>query len=627
MCGIVGILNLKGEPVSTVILHKMVDAVTHRGPDNEGYHIDGSVGFGHRRLAIIDRSAAGLQPMLTQDSRFMISYNGEVFNFQELRVELEGLGHSFKSRTDSEVVLHSYAEWGKESIKRFNGMFAFGIWDGRQRMLFLARDRYGIKPLYYYHDENVFIFASEIKALLRHPALKAQVNSKALLEYFTFQNIFTDQTLFKGVKLLPPGHTAFLKVEEPGKLQLQKYWDFDFREPAGTSNQQECEEEFKRLFAQGVRRQLVSDVPVGAYLSGGIDSGAITAVAAQQIPYLASFTCGFDLSSVSESEMGFDERKRAEHLSYFFKTELYEVVLKAGDMQRILNDLVWHLEDLRVGQCYPNYYVSRLASKFVKVVLSGTGGDELFAGYPWRYYRGAKNEHFKEYIQRYYKSWQRLVPEETIQELFQPDVWKEMKDISTAEIFSAVMSSAHQEPKTPEDYINNSLYFEAKTFLHGLLMVDDKLSMTHGLECRVPFLDNDLVDFAMTVPVRYKLRNLGQTAIWVDENEVRPKRELYFEKTSDGKLIVRNVLGQYMPADYVTNFKQGFSAPDASWFRKESLHFIRSSFIENRARIYDYLREDTVRELVNEHLNGEKNRRLLIWSLLSFEWWLKNFVG
>ncbi len=625
MCGIAGIVNRSGAPVSPSTIEAMTGAMAHRGPDGEGHHVDGNVALGHRRLAIIDLTPAGSQPMSNESGDILITYNGEVYNFRELRAELEAKGHRFRSRTDTEVIVHAYEAWGADCVHRFNGMFAFAIWDRPRQRLFLARDRYGVKPLYYYQDRDVLLFASEVKALLQHPALKADVDPYTLLEYFTFQNVFTDRTLFKGVKLLPAGHTATLQTGNAGDLRIHKYWDFNFREPNEAGELREYEEELYHLFAQAVRRQLVSDVPVGAYLSGGMDSGAITAVAAQEIPRLTSFTGGFDLSSASGLELGFDERERAEALSYRFQTEHYEVVLKAGDMERVMPDLVWHLEDLRVGQCYPNYYVSRLASKFVKVVLAGTGGDELFGGYPWRYYRAVDNHSFEEYVQKYYKYWQRLVRNKVIHTLFQPHIWDIIKDTWTIDIFRDTINHNRQNLTSPEEYVNRSLYFEIKTFLHGLLLVEDKLSMAHGLETRVPFLDNDLVDFAMRLPVRTKLRDLDRV-VRIDENEPGHKVKKYIGKTNDGKIILRNVLGRYMPDQYVNGVKQGFSGPDGSWFKGESLDYVRDLILNGDACIYDYLRRDTVSELVNQHLNGERNRRLLIWSLLSFEWWLRQFV-
>jgi len=625
MCGIVGVCNFNSEPVTQQLLKNMTDIIAHRGPDGEGQYTDGSVGLGHRRLAIIDLSPTGHQPMLNSRGDLVITYNGEVYNFRELRGELEQKGYQFKSRTDTEVILKAYDAWGVDCVYRFNGMFAFAIWDRKKRCLFLARDRYGIKPLYYYHGSRVLLFASEIKAMLQHPVLQAKVDPYALLEYFTFQNIFSDRTLFEEVKLLPAGHTAKLWIDGSDRFQTEQYWDFDFREPDQAKDIREYEEELHRLFVQAVRRQLVSDVPVGSYLSGGMDSGAITAVASQEIPYMTTFTGGFDLSSASGLELGFDERERAEALSYQFKTEHYQVVLKAGDVERVLPDLTWHLEDLRVGQSYPNYYVSRLASKFVKVVLAGTGGDELFGGYPWRYYRAVNNQSFDDYVAKYYKYWQRLVNNQTIHRLFQPHVWEIVKESQTIDAFRGVINHNRQDLITPEEYVNRSLYFEIKTFLHGLFLVEDKLSMAHSLETRVPFLDNDLVDFAMRLPVRTKLRDLEQV-IRMDENEPGPKTKKYIGRTDDGKIILRNVLGRYMPREYVNGVKQGFSGPDGSWFKGDSLEYVRHFVLNNSAHLYDFLRKDTVEQLIKQHMRGDANRRLFIWSLLNFEWWLRKFL-
>jgi len=274
MCGIAGILNLNNEPVSPVLLKRMTDTIVHRGPDGEGHFSDGPLGLGHRRLAIIDLSPAAHQPMMTLDGRHVISYNGEIYNFQELRVELETLGHSFHSQSDTEVVLAAYAEWGVKALDRFNGMFAFAIWDKKTKELFIARDRYGIKPLYYSFLGNVFIFASEQKAILEHPAAKREIDLEGLIEYFTFQNFFSGKNLLKGIHTFPAGHWAKISsFSHTGKLNTIQYWDYNFNESEKLKDEREYVEELDRLFVQAVRRQLVSDVDLGAYLSGGIDSG------------------------------------------------------------------------------------------------------------------------------------------------------------------------------------------------------------------------------------------------------------------------------------------------------------------------------------------------------------------
>ncbi len=626
MCGITGIFNVDGSSISGDVLKQMTYIIKHRGPDGEGFWTDNFIGFGHRRLAIIDLSSLGNQPMKNGDGSLIITYNGEVYNFKELRKELETKGYKFTSKTDTEVVLKSYQEWGKECIKKFNGMFAFAIWDKKNKELFLARDRYGIKPLYYYFKNNVFLFGSEIKSILQHPYVAVKVSIPALNEYFSFQNIFSDLTLFEGIKLLPPASTISIKLNDSRSFKIEKYWDYHF-EDIDNLAKLEFIEELNRLFKQAVTRQLVSDVEIGSYLSGGMDSGSITCVAAQNIKNLKSFTCGFDLSSASGLELAFDEREKAEFLSYLYKTEHYEIVLKAGDMERIMPELIWHLEDLRVGQSYPNYYVSRLASKFVKVVLSGAAGDELFAGYPWRYYNAVVNDGFDQYVEEYYRYWLRLIPDSLKPKFYQPNIYPEILKYQTKNIFKSVLNNPKVKhvPSTQEEYINNSLYFEIKTFMHGLLVVEDKLSMAHSLETRLPFLDNDLVDFAMKMPVKYKLRNYKNIER-INENEPGNKPEKYFKKTNDGKIILRKVLNSYVPQHYTNGIKQGFSAPDASWFKGESIDYVKKLLFDEKARIYEFLQPETVKKVLNEHFSSKRNRRLLIWSLLCFEFWLKTFI-
>lgn len=625
MCGIAGYINIDGAPASLETLQRMTDAIIHRGPDGEGHYVEGGVAIGHRRLSIIDLTPAGHQPMISQDGQLVLSYNGEIYNFRELRAELETLGHEFKSRTDSEVVLNAWVEWGKECITRFNGMFAFAIWDKRDQSLYLVRDRYGIKPLYYAQWGATLLFGSEQKAILEHPDARRLLDKKALLEYFTFQNIFTDRTLLENVKLLPP---ATILCQSFGGHShwptFHRYWDYRFREPDRPGDQREYREELDRLMRQAVSRQLVSDVPLGSYLSGGMDSGTLTALAARELPYIKTFTCGFDLSSASGIELAFDERVKAEAMSALFKTEHYEMVLKAGDMERCLPKVAFHIEEPRVGQSYPNYYAAQLASKFVKVVLSGAGGDELFGGYPWRYYRATSCNDFEHYIDQYYLYWQRLVDNRYIKRLFAP-IWDDVKDVWTRDIFRDVFLTHDNELDRPEDYINHSLYFEAKTFLHGLFVIEDKLSMAHSLETRVPFMDNDLVDFAMRCPVNLKLNNLAEV-VRINENEPGDKQGKFFQNTKDGKQILRDVMRTYIPDDIANATKQGFSAPDASWFKGDSIEFVKETLLNSNALIYDIMDRLTIEDLLVEHLKGVQNRRLLIWSLLNVETYLRGCI-
>lgn len=622
MCGIAGVFHTDGSPVSLQLLQRMTAAVAHRGPDGEGHFADAGVGLGHRRLAIIDLSQAGRQPMGNEDGSVLIVYNGELYNYQKLRVELQAKGHHFQSRTDTEVVLHAYEEWGQDCLLRFNGHFAFAIWDGNRRKLFLARDRFGVKPLYYWFHDGRLLFGSEIKSILADARVPRRVSAEALGEYFTFQNILSDRTLFEGVRILPPGHS--LTLAPNGEPVLEEYWDYQFPEQPLQISAEEAAEEVYRLFVNAVTRQLMSDVPVASYLSGGMDSGSITAVARQHLGRLMTFTCGFDMSSASGLELAFDERTTAEVMANLFKTEHYEVVLHAGDMEHVMPELIWHLEDLRVGQCYPNYYVARLAGKFAKVVLSGAGGDELFAGYPWRYYRGLTHGNQHQYIQNYYDFWQRLTPDEEKASLFSPQTYARLQQHSTFDVFRGVFGKREMPLETNEDCVNASLYFELKTFLHGLLVVEDKVSMAHSLETRLPFLDNDLVDFALKLPARHKLRNLNQLPQTVDEDQIG-KKLLYEFQSGDGKTVLRSAMSRLIPPSVTERAKQGFSAPDASWFRGESIDYINQLLRDRRAMVYEFLNYGYVTRRLDQHVSGKTNSRLFIWSVLSLEWWLRNY--
>jgi len=671
MSGIAGILNLKKEPVEPYAIKQMCDVITYRGPDDAGYalfslatrqqrpenfwlemtdndfkyknaHLApiesdyardeiGSrrwhLALGHRRLAVIDLTARAHQPMSDHAKSICITYNGEIYNFKDLRVELEKAGYTFFSNSDTEVIINSYKQWGIDCVKKFNGMFAFALWDNERNKLFLARDRYGVKPLYYYYKNRILVFASEIKPILQSGHVKGELDLEALNEYFTFQNIFTDRTLFKDIKLLPSGSFIELDLtaEPKNTLRINEYWDYAFSTEEFRLSQAEATEELRRLFAQAVIRELVSDVPVGSYLSGGMDTGSITAIARKYFGRICTFTCGFDLSSASGLELGFDERRHAEFLANLLKTEHYEVVLHAGDMEQVMPELIRHLEDLRMGQSYPNYYAARLASKFVKVVLSGAGGDELFGGYPWRYYRGINPKDMNDYLARYYDYWQRMVADDDKKKLFNHDVYQQVKDYSTFEVFCSVFDRSDIVPQTNEDYIAKSMYFEIKTFLHGLFVVEDKISMAHSLETRVPFLDNDLVDFALKIPVTLKLSNLDRM-VTIDEDELGKLRR-YYQTTSDGKKILRQAMQELVPREILEREKQGFSAPDASWFRGESIDYVKQLLLDPKAKIYEYLNPDYIQRRLEEHVSGKFNHRLFIWSLLSFEWWNREFMG
>lgn len=607
MCGIAGIYNLSNRPVSKYHIKGMSGTLSHRGPDNQGVFVEGEIGLAHRRLRIIDLCSRADQPMQDFERKVVIVYNGMIYNFREIRERLIGYGFRFRSQTDTEVVLNSYLKWGYACVDKFNGMFAFAIWDRLKESLFLARDRYGIKPLYYYYDGNRFIFASEIKAIIKNRDIQREVDPEAMVEYWTFQNIFSDRTLFKGIKILPAG---CLMAVNRKQLRIERYWDFDF---SGYSNDSKSVQShirsLREVFPCAIKRTLISDVPLGSYLSGGLDSGAIVSVASKFLPHLKTFTAGFDTSGAMGIEVNFDERPIAIKTAKRFNTDYHEIVVKPGQMLDVLPKLIWHLEDLRVGMCYHNYLIARFAKQFVKVVLSGTGGDELTGGYPWRYQRIFKARNNAEFADSYYNYWIRLIPDTEKDKFFTNNFLRKIKGYSARKVFEDVCSRFNPpdaKVSKPELFLNKAFYFEAKTFLHGLFIVEDKISMANSLETRVPFLDNELVEYLQKVPPLYKVSYHGKDA-W-------------------GKLILRRLMKGKLPEEVLSAPKMGFTTTDASWFRREGDNYVRDILLSGRSLKRGFFRKSYVSKVVSEHSKGKNNHRLLIWSLLCFEWWNRIFI-
>jgi asparagine synthase (glutamine-hydrolysing) len=640
----------------------MCDTIAHRGPDDAGYtffrlsenklgeggywcefvdaefkHInehlpvfggdyfkeetskqDFSVGLGHRRLAIIDLTHYGHQPMSSSDRRYWVVYNGEIYNYPEIREELQAKGHVFRTRSDTEVLLHLWEEYNIDCLPMLDGMFAFAIYDRIDNRLVLARDRFGVKPLYYAFLDRFLVFASEVKGILASGLVEPEINTDAMAEYFTFQNIYRSHTLFKTVHLLQPGE--FLEVI-PGigkKAEPKRYHTGFPMADVSCSSADAAKAMIAEAFQEAVNRQLISDVEVGSYLSGGMDSGSIVAVAGRSIPRLMTFTGGFDLTNVDGIEQGYDEREIAEKLSYLLQTEHYAVVLHAGDMPAAMEQIAWHVDDPRVGMCHQNWYVAKLASKFVKVCLAGAGGDELFAGYPWRYRNGAGASTVDEFDLAYYHYWHRLLPPEELPFLFSAELREYYQ--GTWDSFQGVMSSAppwQEELTTFDNLLQRALYFEFKTFLHGFLIIEDRISMAHSLETRVPFLDNQLVDLAwrLTPTLKLKAESLQENA-----------KGRYFE-SAEGKAILRHAMQNYLPKEFLHQPKQGFSPPDENWYRGPSVDYIKSILLDKRAQERPWFDQEFVRLKLNEHFEGKCNHRLLIWSLLSFEWLQRHFIN
>ncbi|MCA8943000.1 MAG: asparagine synthase (glutamine-hydrolyzing) [Planctomycetes bacterium] len=661
MCGISGIVRLGDRPIPDTAIKHMCDAIAHRGPDDAGYaffkpgrgdrgrggswydftdaefrhlneHLpvfhgeycrreleqqDSWVALGHRRLSILDLTHKGHQPMATPDQRYWVVYNGEIYNFRELRERLESRGYTFSTRTDTEVLLHLWEEFGEASLGMLNGMFALAIYDRLDNELVLARDRFGVKPLYYAITPEHFVFGSEAKGILASGLVEARIDPASLVEYFTFQNLYGDKTLWHSIKLLEPGHYLRLRPGLGEEPRMRRYFegfsavDSSLREDPGSIPDRVAES-----FRSAVQRQLVSDVPVGSYLSGGMDSGSIVAVAGREIPRMHTFTGGFDLTNVNGLEQGFDERREAERLSYLLQTEHYDVVLHAGDMPAAMDKITWHMDDPRVGMCHQVWYVAKLASRFVKVCLAGTGGDELFAGYPWRYRLALQGVRDPEWSQRYFDYWHRLLPRGELPALFAPDLrrWLDAPRHS----FDAVVASApdwRDDLSDAENLLQRSLHFEFKTFLNGLLVTEDKISMAHSMESRVPFLDNEFADLAWSLPPNAKLHmeKLAKTG------------DAHID-SAEGKLCLRRAMESVLPREFLHQQKQGFSPPDENWYRGPSMAYIKEILLDKQTLDRPWFDTNFVRAKLDEHFEGKRNHRLLVWSLLSVEWIQRHFV-
>lgn len=621
MCGLAGELRLDAGPVDDGPLRAMGRACAHRGPDGEGRWRDGPVGLAHRRLAVLDLTPAGAQPMSLDDGRLTVAYNGEIYNYRSLREELEREGRTFRSDSDTEVLLHAWDRWRDGCLERLNGMFAFALWDRERETLHLVRDRYGVKPLYWGRFGDRLLFGSEARSIVAHPAADAGLCWPALSEYLTFQNTYSDRTLFEGIRLLPHGCRIEASPRD-GTLRRERWWDYDVR-ARHEGDTGELADRTYRLFRRAVERQLVSRVPVGSYLSGGMDSGSIASVAATEIEGLPTFTGGFDLTGVSGRERDFDERAEARAVAGAFGTDHREVEIGPRDMEAALPPLIRHLEDPRVGQVYPNWCVADLASRHVTVVLSGAGGDELFGGYPWRYYRAAAASSAGEYLDLYFDYWNRIVPVEERGACFTERAKRGIGEHDPFEDFRAVYDADALSDAGPEGYMQQSLYFEIKTFLHGLLTMEDKISMAHGMETRVPFLDNDLVEFATGLPLGAKLGNLDRVLETAREDPGRLAD--YRGRVEEGKWILRRAMRRLMPEGVTGLEKQGFSAPDETWFRDQSLPYLRETLTGEDARLSEVVRPDYIQRTLEEHAAGA-NHRLRIWSFLSLEWWMRSFL-
>ena len=631
MCGINGIAisSRSNRRIDLGVLNRMRDVITHRGPDDEGVYVDEQVGLGHRRLSIVD-VAAGHQPMTNEDRSLYITYNGEIYNHADYRDELEAKGHVYTTHCDTETILHLYEEHGQECVEYLRGMFAFAIWDKTRKELFIARDRLGVKPLYYVHtNDGALFFASEIKALLAASALKPELNHAALPDYLANHGTSNDETLFAGVKRLLPGHTLMWR---DGQLEIRQYWDVSFAAEGAESNRgdEDLIAEWFELFKTSVRLRLMADVPLGMFLSGGIDSSAIAAVMSEMVDEpIKTFSVAF-------AEREANELEYARLVAKKFKTDHHEVLVTPQEFFAALPQMVWQEDEpLAHPSSVPLYFVSRLAAAHVKVVLTGEGSDELLGGYE-RYYKTIYNLALGPGYHRLMPASMRSAVESRIRSLpvdsqarhkltrtflcLTPDIENlyfdnfavftrlmqaNLLSSSTRELVGAIDPyrdmRKYFETTDAHSLLNRMLYVDTKTYLHELLMKQDQMSMAASIESRVPFLDHKLVEFTVRLPDRLKVR--------------RPWRTKY---------VLRKAMKGLLPEPILTRKKMGFPVPVGKWFRGEFRYVIDEYVLGERAAARDIFDREFVANLVARHQAGENHSERL-WALVNFEIWLRRF--
>ncbi len=633
MCGICGILDLRGNNVSAEELKAMSNVLRHRGPDDQGRFFSGPLAFGFRRLSIVDL-AGGHQPMTNEDGSVWIVFNGEIYNHAELRPGLQKRGHRFISNSDTETIVHLYEEYGDDCVCHLRGMFAFAIWDTRRKRLFCARDRLGIKPFYYAMVGDRFTFSSEIKALLEVQGVRPRLNRDALPEFFAFGYLSSQETLFADVYKLLPGHRFYIDLATgTEKPQISQYWDLNISPPEYAFSESDYVSQFRDLFTETVRAHLMSDVPVGVFLSGGLDSSSIAAVmAALKKEPIQTFSVGYAEGQYSELPYA---REIARHIG----AEYNQVILGPEDFFASLPQLIWHEDEPLV---WPSsvalFFVSRLAREKVKVVLTGEGGDELLAGYLkyrvalWNLRGGPLYRKFvplqvqqiarkalssgfapdwvlrklrhsflyypDNFEQIYFDNFYSAFPQDQQPQLFSSELTEEFRGVNAyancMRFFPAKGSNGSS--------LNRLLYLDIKTYLVELLMKQDQMSMATSIESRVPFLDHKLVEFAARIPARYKIR--------------------FFS----GKYLLRKAMARELPAEALRRNKKGFPTPVRPWLRNQLFDRLSAILTDGRMAERQLIRPDYVRYLLSAHRQGNSFATEGCWRLLNFELWNRIFL-
>ncbi|GAB4486959.1 MAG: asparagine synthase (glutamine-hydrolyzing) [Thermodesulfovibrionales bacterium] len=626
MCGICGRINLNEAPVDRALLERMTGSLAHRGPDDSGIYLKGRAGLGHRRLSVIDLSPLGHQPMANEDGTLWIVFNGEIYNFPALREGLLGRGHVFRSKTDTETILHLYEEYGTECLRHLRGMFAFAIWDERTQALFLARDRVGKKPLYYRCGSGSFAFGSEIKAILEDDAVPRRPDLLAVHHYLTYQYVPAPWTAFEGIRKLPPGHWLLLK---DGEVTTRRYWTLPYLPKLALSTDELKEEIVSRL-REATRLRMISDVPLGAFLSGGVDSSAVVAcMAGLSDRPVKTFSIGFQ-------EAAYNELRFARTIAERFGTDHTEFIVEPRAVD-ILEKIVWHYnEPFADSSAIPTYYVSKLAREHVTVILNGDGGDESFAGYG-RYAALA----FSQRLHRFLPSsaacllLRAIMPlphgkdptnivwraKRFLQEYVKPDETRnghwlchfstDMKTGLYAPAFAEqagrtdsfeLLYERYREVEA-SDFLDKTLYADVMMYLpDDLLIKVDVASMAHSLEARSPFLDHEFMEFAARIPSGLKLK--GTTT----------------------KYILKEALRGMLPDGILFREKMGFGVPLDHWFRGDLKQMAYDTLLSERAVARGYFRPERVRQILDEHATGAWNWHSHIWNLLMLELWHRVFI-
>jgi len=628
MCGICGKLFFDHQrPVDRQLIRSMADSMRHRGPDDEGYYIAGQIGLGHRRLSIIDLSR-GKQPISNEDDTVWIVFNGEIYNYQALRKSLLEKGHKFKTDSDTEVIVHAYEEFGENCIARLRGMFAFAIWDQKNRTLLLARDRVGIKPLYYFLNDDQIIFASEMKAILQDNAVPRNIDPQIIDRFLTYYCVPGEETMLRGIRKLNPGHYL---VARGGNVQTRRYWDLDFSQGSnGHRRLKQASEELLEILKESVRLHMISDVPVGFLLSGGVDSTALLSLSIHETDKdLSTFTVGFEGQDFA------DERPYARLAARRFGTKHYDMTMSAQDFLAFLPKYVWHMEE---PICEPPaialYYVSKLASEHVKVLISGEGGDEAFAGYHtyrnfvWMERLKARLGPLKTPASHMVRALSQLPGLQRIRK-FAPLMTVELQDYyltrsaSPFTLFNRDYSSLYtaafldqvdkrtsclptarwlQEAST-DNMLSKMLYVDTTSSLpDDLLVKADKMTMASSVELRVPLLDHEVLEFAASLPSSFKLHGITT------------------------KYILKTVFRDLVPQPILDRKKTGFPVPYETWMRRELRPFVEETLLSQKAHISPYFTRQGIDKILSANMNG-KDYSKEVFSLIVLELWLKEFVG